>query len=89
MEGRIHFFSLDVEGSEPSVLENIDFDKVRIDIIMVESWNMHCPKFPQQCKTRERARAIMKNAGYHLYYDIVYKSDLYIHPNSQYQLAIS
>lgn len=33
----IHFFSLDVEGAELSVLHTIDFDRMSFDIIVIES----------------------------------------------------
>jgi len=82
-DGRIHFFSLDVEGAEPLVLENIDFNQVFIDVLMVESYNSHCPKEPRSCETREKARAIMEEEGYLLYKGIVTKSDVYIHPKSE------
>ena len=55
MDRRIHFFSLDVKGSEPTVLANIDFNKVRIDMIMAESWNQQCPKELNECKSRSEA----------------------------------
>ena len=35
-EGKIDFFSLDVEGAEPEVLTTIDFTKIQIDVIMIE-----------------------------------------------------
>ena len=34
---RINFFSLDVEGAELKVLETFDFNKVKIDVLMVEA----------------------------------------------------
>ena len=34
---RINFFSLDVEGAELKVLETFNFDKVKIDVLMVEA----------------------------------------------------
>merc|ERR1712071_66392 len=57
----IHLFSLDVEGSEPSVLENIDFKKVYIEIIMVEVFNQKCKV---KCKSRAQTRAIMEKEGH-------------------------
>lgn len=86
LDGRVHFFSLDVEGSEPSILKHLDFTKVQIDILMVESWNKQCPREPKACSTRQEAREIMKAAGYKLYKSVVHKSDLYIHPDSPLQL---
>lgn len=38
---RINFFSLDVEGAELKVLETFDFDKVQIDVLMVEADFIH------------------------------------------------
>lgn len=34
---RINFFSLDVEGAELDVLETLDWEKVKIDVLMVEA----------------------------------------------------
>jgi len=33
---RVHFFSLDVEGSELSVLRSLDFARIKVDILVVE-----------------------------------------------------
>ena len=38
---RINIFSLDVEGSELKVLETFDFERVRIDVLMVETDFIH------------------------------------------------
>jgi hypothetical protein len=38
---RINFFSLDVEGAELKVLETFDFEKVKIDVLMVETDFIH------------------------------------------------
>ena len=38
---RIHFFSLDVEGAELLVLKTIDWSKVHIDVLMVETDLLH------------------------------------------------
>jgi len=34
---RINFFSLDVEGAKRKVSETFDFDKVKIDVLMIEA----------------------------------------------------
>lgn len=81
--GHVDFFSLDVEGSEPSVVENIDFDQVFIELLMVEHSNDHCRV---KCETRDRVRKRMKEANYTRYSNVIVKSDLYIHPRSKYQL---
>ena len=81
-DGRINFFSLDVEGAEPLVLENIDFNQVFIDVLMVESMNIHCPLEPAPCETREKARAIMEKEGFIFYKAKIYKSDVFINPKS-------
>ena len=80
----VDFFSLDVEGSEPLIVGNIDFDKVHIHVLMVESWNNHCPAEPDECETRAQTRNILQKAGYHRFSNIIEKSDLYIHPESPY-----
>lgn len=84
LDGHVDFFSLDVEGAEPSVVENIDFDKVVIELLMVEHRNNHCG---EQCESRDRVRARMKQANYTRYSNVIVKSDLYIHPRSRYQLV--
>jgi len=33
---RVHFFSLDVEGSELSVLHSLDFTRIKVDILVIE-----------------------------------------------------
>ena len=75
---RVTFFSLDVEGAEPMVLEHLDFDQIRADVMIVENANQFCKA---QCESRDRFRAIMAKAGY-IRYDIVKKSDLFVHPES-------
>lgn len=81
--GHVTFFSLDVEGAEPLVLNNLDFDRVFIEVVIVENRNNFCG---QVCKTRDDARARMKQVGYKRYSNSVRKSDLYIHPLSEFQL---
>ncbi|KAL3810256.1 hypothetical protein ACHAXA_008746 [Cyclostephanos tholiformis] len=80
----IDFFSLDVEGSEPLIVGNIEFGKVYIHVLMIESWNNHCPREPNKCETRIKTREIMQKAGYHRFSNIIQKSDLYVHPESPY-----
>jgi len=84
LNGHVDFFSLDVEGSEPSVVENIDFDQVVIELLMVEHSNVHCRV---ACESRDRVRARMQRANYTRYSNVIIKSDLYIHPRSKYQLV--
>ena len=40
--GHVSFFSLDIEGAEPLVVGNIDFDKVFIEVMMIEIRNNFC-----------------------------------------------
>jgi FkbM family methyltransferase len=80
---RINFFSLDVEGAEFLVLKTIDFSKVMIDVIMIESWNNHCK---ESCEVREQVRQKMAAEGFVRYEGLIPKSDIHIHPNSTYQL---
>jgi FkbM family methyltransferase len=57
----IDFFSLDVEGAELAVLETIDFNAVRIDVIIAESRNRLCQ---DPCPKRDAVRKLMKTSGY-------------------------
>jgi FkbM family methyltransferase len=81
--GHVDFFSLDVEGAEALVVQNIDFDKVFIEIMIAENVNSHCP-INGPCESRRLTRERMKQAGYSLFEDIVVRSDLYIHPKSRF-----
>jgi hypothetical protein len=56
---QVDYFSLDVEGSELSVLETIPFHKLRIKVISVEF--LHAPG------GREAIRKMMTKKGYHLF----------------------
>ena len=78
--GHVSFFSLDVEGSEPFVVGNIDFSRVFIEIMMVEHFNDFC--HPRNCESRDRYRKIMDDNGYIRFTRAIYKSDLFIHPLS-------
>lgn len=78
--GHVSFFSLDVEGAEPLVLRNINFDKVFIEVFIVENQNNFCNS---ECKSRDEFREIMKDNGYMIFPSVVTKSDLFIHPLSR------
>jgi hypothetical protein len=84
-EQRIAFFSLDVEGAEPMVLETIDFDskQIIIEVLMIEVENDNCRRL---CETRDKVRAKMAKHGYQRYEKVVQKSDIYIHPQSRFQM---
>ncbi len=79
--GHVSFFSLDVEGSEPFVVQNIEFDKVFIEIMMVETFNNIC-QHRKPCKSRDQFRTFMLNAGYIMFERMIRKSDVFIHPLS-------
>jgi hypothetical protein len=81
--GKVAFFSLDVEGSEPFILEHIDFSKVRFGVIIVENSNNLCGAV---CESRDQVRDLMKKAGYLLYDSIITKSDLFIHSETNLHL---
>jgi FkbM family methyltransferase len=59
----IDFWSLDVEGSELDVLRTVDFARVQIDVIIVESDNRmrHQPGYKQKV---ENVRLFLKENGY-------------------------
>ena len=79
--GHVSFFSLDVEGAEPLVVgKALDFDMVFIEIIMIENRNNFCKK---NCKSRDEFRKIMLEAGYVMFFQMVQKSDVFIHPLSK------
>ena len=82
---QINFFSLDVEGSERLVLDTIDFSRIKIDVLMIEIENAHCDAL-LQCEVRERVREKMAEEGYLRYENLVPKSDVYVHPESSFQL---
>eukprot|EP00521_Asterionellopsis_glacialis_P006617 CAMPEP_0195284838 /NCGR_PEP_ID=MMETSP0707-20130614/2893_1 /TAXON_ID=33640 /ORGANISM="Asterionellopsis glacialis, Strain CCMP134" /LENGTH=315 /DNA_ID=CAMNT_0040344239 /DNA_START=173 /DNA_END=1120 /DNA_ORIENTATION=- len=79
--GHVSFFSLDVEGAEPLILRHLEFDKVFIELVMIENRNNFCK--PEKCESREQFRKIMTDAGYILFERMVIKSDLFIHPLSK------
>ena len=81
----INFFSLDVEGAEFVVLETIDFQAVQIDVLMVEVQNNFC--VDDSCLVRQQVRQKMVEVeGYQLYKNVVRASDIYVHPESPYQI---
>lgn len=81
-QGHVTLFSLDVEGSEPLVLKHLDFEKVYIEVMIIENRNNFCKQ--SHCKSRDEFRKIMDKAGYKRFIGVVEKSDLYIHPYSEY-----
>lgn len=83
--GHIHFFSLDVENAEPQVLRNLDFERVFIDVMIVESQNRQCGA---TCESRDQARQILKDHGFLLFEDVVPRSDLFINPKSTFLTKI-
>ena len=83
---RIHFFSLDTEGVEYSILQTIDFDEVFIDVFIIENWNTFCK---QTCPGRENVRSFMQSKGYILYKNTIRYSDLYVHPQSEFASRMS
>jgi len=83
----LDFFSLDVEGAEALVLSTIDFHAIRINILMVEIHNNHCKT--NKCKVRMEVRAKMDAEGYKRYEGLVHASDIYVHPESPFQIPES
>lgn len=80
--GHVTFFSLDVEGSEPYIVQNIDFKRIFIEVMIIEHANNFCNRFA--CESRDRFRKMMDDEGYIRFTKLVKKSDLYIHPKSKY-----
>ena len=82
------FFSLDVEGAENLVLQTLDFSKVQIHVLMIEIQNDNC-RAREPCLVRSQVRERMKAEGYKRYERLVHQSDIYIHPESPYQISES
>ena len=77
----IDVWSLDVEGSEADVLATVDFDAVRVSVLVVEAWNRECDA---DCPKRERVRAMLATAGYvRLDEPTVHKSDIFVPAGSR------
>ena len=72
-------FSLDVQGSEPLVLKHLDFEKVYIEVMIIENRNNFCKE--SHCKSRDEFRKIMDKAGYKIFVVVVTKSEVYIQPS--------
>ena len=73
----VTFFSLDVEGAEADVLENLDLSLVKIRVMIVESKNRMCR---QDCEARVKVRRRMVDHGYRFYPNVIPASDLFVHP---------
>jgi Methyltransferase FkbM domain len=72
--GHVNFFSLDTEGTEHFVLQQIDFSRITFDVIIAENINNFCQ---EKCESRDKARSILTAAGYILDSTTVPRSDLY------------
>ncbi len=76
-DGKVTFFSLDVEGAELMVLETLDFNTLSIEVIMVEIQNTHCPE--ANCPNVLNIRRHMAMTGkYALFVNFLEASDVYI-----------
>lgn len=78
----IDFWSLDVEGSELALLKTVDFERVHIDVIIVEVENRLTddPKMKQQV---EDVRVLLREKGYvNIQSVVVYKSDVWLHQSA-------
>jgi len=82
--GHVAFFSLDVEGSEPVVLEQLHLSRVFVEIFMIENEHNLC-RHDEPCASRDWFRQILQEAGYFGFTgdDLVIKSDVFVHPQSQ------
>ena len=81
----LDFFSLEVEGVEALVLSTIDFHAVRIHVLMIEIHSHFCKD--DACKSRQPVRAKRAVEEYHRYEDVIPASDMYVHPDSPYQIS--
>jgi len=76
----IQFFSLDVEGAEYMVLQQLNLKEIVVEIFIIESHNSHCR---EHCPTRDKVRQLMADHGYERHEGMIRRSDLYIHPTLQ------
>jgi len=83
----LDFFSLDVEGAEYMVLSTINFRAIRINVLMIEIQNDNCRN--ESCEVRKQVRAKMATEGYLRYEKLVHASDIYVHPDSPFQIPTS
>ena len=82
-DGRVSFFSLDVEGSEHLVLSKaLDLEKVMIEMLMVEVENIFC-KGRDDCAVRNNVREHMKKMGYVRFSGKILYSDVFIRQDSK------
>ncbi|KAL7581349.1 hypothetical protein ACA910_006106 [Epithemia clementina (nom. ined.)] len=85
-QGRVSFWSLDVEGSEHLILEKMDFNKVFVEMLMVEVQNSFC-RVNEPCESRDRSREILQTKnGYIRFSGRIPASDIFIHPLSTHLL---
>ena len=66
----VDFLSIDVEGSEMSVLKGIDFSELRPDIILIEN--------TKYISGNEDLRRFLKSFGYNFSFRIATTDDLFI-----------
>jgi FkbM family methyltransferase len=75
----IHFWSLDVEGAELSVLQTVDFNAVQIDVIMAESEN----RLADKAQLAQDVRLFLHGKDYILMKSVkVNKSDIFLHKSA-------
>ena len=73
----VHFFSLDVEGAELSVIKQVDFKSTTIDVIMIESVNSS--NNPGGNSTQNfQIRSFLEGKGYEVYENVVPRSDVFV-----------
>jgi FkbM family methyltransferase len=81
----VNFWSLDVEGSEYNILKTVDFDRTRIDVVIVESQNSMSGR-PEYKKKVADVRAYMLQSGYLMLRSVkIYKSDVFLHTDACYR----
>jgi hypothetical protein len=77
----VHFLSMNVNGAEALVLENMEFDKVFIDVILIDLSGT-CRV---ECTVAAQVANIMKKTDYQHYDNIVPLMDVYVHKKSKYK----
>jgi len=77
----INFFSLDVEGAELELLESVDFNQIKVDIIIVEASDLN--------EKNLAVEQYLINRHYSPYGCLIPRSILFIHENVDYCIGLA
>ena len=76
----IDFMSIDARGSEARIVQNADFDQLRVNVLLVDKIYRGCTE--TQCEQRDTVRKRMtKDFHYILKADLLQRFDVFLHPD--------